>query len=44
MNKIIEDKKQKSAAQKNGDRSPGTVGSAQPFRKKYKKPGGLFDK
>jgi len=44
MQKIIAEKKAKSAAQKSGDRAPGSLGTAQPHRKRNKKSGGLFDR
>ncbi|WP_214659341.1 hypothetical protein [Candidatus Formimonas warabiya] len=45
MQKIIEDKKKKSASQGSMKRSPDTLGNAQPgIKKKKPKKGGMFDK
>lgn len=44
MNKIVEDKKKKSASQKGFQRGPEVLGGVLPGKKKNKKTGGVFDK
>jgi hypothetical protein len=44
MQKIIDEKKKKSASQGSVKRAPQSMGNAQSGKKKNKKTGGVFDK